>query len=97
MSSEFPKPGTQTQGHMVLAASCILTLVLGSVHAFSVFLEPMEQAFDATRAEVSFTYSLTLVCLTLAVLAGHWAYGALRPSLFALLSCIVFPLFILII
>ncbi len=65
----------------------VLTLILGSVHAFSVFLAPMEQAFSASRADVSLTYSLALVCLTLAVLAGHRVFGLLKPPVFALLAC----------
>ncbi len=65
----------------------VLTLTLGSVHAFSVFLAPMEEAFSASRAEVSLTYSLALVCLTLAVLGGHRVFGLLKPPLFALISC----------
>lgn len=65
----------------------VLTLTIGSVHAFSVFLAPMEEAFSASRAEVSLTYSLALVSLTLAVLAGHRVFGLLKPSLFALASC----------
>ncbi len=76
-----------SNGPLVLAAAMVLTVALGSVHAFSVFLQPMEQAFSASRAEVSLTYSLALVCLTLAVLAGHRVFGVLRPPLFALAAC----------
>lgn len=78
---------TAANGPLVLAAAMILTLALGSVHAFSVFLEPMEQAFAASRAEVSLTYSLALVCLTLAVLAGHRVFALVRPPLFSLAAC----------
>ncbi|NNF77756.1 MAG: hypothetical protein HKN05_06970 [Rhizobiales bacterium] len=78
---------TSVNGPLVLAAAMVLTLALGSVHAFSVFLQPMEQVFAASRAEVSFTYSAALVCLTLAVLTGHLVFGALRPALFALAAC----------
>ena len=87
MSDETPHAGVPVRGVFVLLASCTLTLVLGSVHAFSVFLQPMELAFGATRAAVSFTYSLALVCLTLAVLVGHLAYGLLRPTFFAVTAC----------
>ncbi len=81
-----PSPA-KASGPLVLAAAMVLTLVLGSVHAFSVFLQPMEEAFGASRAQVSFTYSLALVCLTLAVLTGHLVFGRLRPLLFALAAC----------
>ncbi len=59
------------RGIVVLASASSLSLVLGSVHAFSVFLEPLELRFGASRASVSLTYSLALVFLTLAVLTGH--------------------------
>ncbi|MEM1199074.1 MAG: MFS transporter [Pseudomonadota bacterium] len=82
-----PSHSTAANGPLVLAGAMVLTLILGSVHAFSVFLAPMEQAFSASRAQVSLTYSLALVCLTLAVLAGHRVFGLLKPPVFALLAC----------
>lgn len=86
MSAEHQSTSA-SHGKLVLAAAMVLTLALGSVHAFSVFLHPMEQAFSASRSEVNFTYSAALVCLTLAVLTGHLVFGALRPALFALAAC----------
>ncbi len=59
-----------TKARLVLFAASLLSTVLGSVHAFSVFLEPLELAFSASRSAVSFTYSLALVTLTCAVLLG---------------------------
>ena len=59
---------------MVFAAS-ILAIVLGSIHAFSVFLIPLEVRFDAPRGAVSATYSLALVALTTAVFFGHRLFG----------------------
>ncbi len=61
----------------------VLALVLGSVHAFSVFLEPMEQLYAASRAAVSATYSFALVALTIAVLFGHRVYTLVSAPLFA--------------
>lgn len=74
------KPGAQT-----LAAASILAAALGSVHAFSVFLSPLEASFNASRAAVSLTYSLALVSLTLAVLLGHRFYARWRASTFVVL------------
>ena len=42
----------------------------------------MEAAFGASRAAVSFTYSLALATLTLAVPFGHRFYAAWRPATF---------------
>ncbi len=59
-----------------LAVSLILT-ALGSIHAFSVFVVPLEEKFGVGRSDVSLTFSLSLVSLTLAVLIGHRIYGKL--------------------
>ncbi len=79
----------ERNGFLVLIACMVLMLVLGSVHAFSVFLEPLEARFDASRAEVSMTYSLALACLTVGVLFGHLIFGRLRPALLILLICLL--------
>ena len=71
---------------MALAAASVLSAGLGSVHAFSLFLEPLEAVFGATRASVSLTYSLALVSLTVLVLTGHKFYGWRRPPVLALLA-----------
>ncbi len=65
------------------------TLVLGTIHAFSVFLGPLEGQLHASRSEISLVYSLALVCLTVCVLFGHRFYGLLRPPLFIVLVCLI--------
>ncbi|HUS53454.1 MAG TPA: MFS transporter [Thermohalobaculum sp.] len=67
-------------GLLVLLAASLLSLILGSVHAFSVFLEPLEASFGASRSLVSLTYSLTLVSLTAAVLVGHRVFSRWPPA-----------------
>ena len=62
-------------------------MVFGSVHAFSVFLLPMETHYQASRSSVSLIYSLALVSLTLAVFLGHRLYGLVRPNIFVLVYC----------
>ena len=71
------RPGT-----LVLFATSLLAAVLGSVHAFSVFLLPLEQQFAASRTAVGFTYSLALMVLTLAVLTGPPLFSRWRPAMF---------------
>ncbi|MEM7376775.1 MAG: MFS transporter [Pseudomonadota bacterium] len=63
----------------VLFACCAVSAVLGSVHAFSVFVPEWEHRLAADRASVSLTYSLALVALTTAVLLGYRAYRVLSP------------------
>jgi OFA family oxalate/formate antiporter-like MFS transporter len=69
----------------VLCAACLLSAVLGSVHAFSVFVQPLEDTFNAKRSTVSLIYSLALVSLTVAVLFGHQVYGRWSPCRFVLI------------
>lgn len=66
------------EGLRVGAAAIALCLALGSIHAFSVFIAPLEAALGASRAAVSAAYSLALVTLTAMVLAGPWIYPRLR-------------------
>lgn len=67
--SETPRISANN-GRRVIAAAGLLCLVLGSVHAFSVFLVPLETAFSASRAKVSLIYSFALITLTISVLVG---------------------------
>ena len=75
------------QGTWVTLASMVLASVLGSVHAFSVFLEPMENYFQTSRSQVSLTYSFALLSLTVGVLLGHRFYSLLRPASFSIAVC----------
>jgi len=76
---------------LILLSACLLSMVLGSVHAFSVFLEPLEERFVASRSLVSLTYSLALVALTIAVLMGYrlfsrWSAGGFVSAICLLAS-----------
>jgi OFA family oxalate/formate antiporter-like MFS transporter len=73
---------------LTLAASMLVTFVLGSVHAFSVFIAPLERLLLLPRAEVSLIYSLALVALTLAVLLGYRVYPLLAPARLIILTCL---------
>ena len=64
----------------VLLATASVSAVLGSVHAFSVFLIPIEQAFGASRSAVSLTYSFALVALTVAVRRHEETFGVLETD-----------------
>jgi OFA family oxalate/formate antiporter-like MFS transporter len=67
------------RSHLVLPASALVTFVLGSVHAFSVFVAPLEAQLGLPRSQVSLIYSFALVFITLSVLFGHRIY-ALVPA-----------------
>lgn len=76
---------TNDQGRLVLVVASAVSMVLGSIHAFSVFLVPLETAFNTSRATASLVYSFSLLFLTLAVLFGPTVYSRLRPSTIYLL------------
>ncbi len=78
-----------TRPVLALAAGSVLTFVLGSIHAFSVFVEPWETLLGASRADVSLTYSFALAALTASVLLGHRIFTVLRPPLLALAICLI--------
>ena len=68
-----------------LAAAVLLSFMLGSIHAYSLFIAPLEAKLDAGRSEVSLVYSLALLCLTAAVLVGHRLFRRLSPGSLTLL------------
>ena len=73
------RPATRT-----LVACVVLSSVLGTIHAFSLFIGPFEDGLDAGRGAVSSVYSLALVALTLAVLTGHPLFRRVPAPLIAL-------------
>ena len=64
-----------------------MTLVLGTVHGFSVLLEPLESGFDLSRAQASGFYSLALICLTVAVLGSHYLFSRFSVVVNAAIAC----------
>ncbi|QGX97347.1 MFS transporter [Roseovarius faecimaris] len=74
-------------GLPVLVATALVAMVLGTVHAYSVFLVPLEVQFGTGRSALSLGYSLALVCLTLVVLAGPRLYARAAPATLMILAC----------
>ena len=68
-------------------AAGILTLVLGTVHGFSILLEPLESSFYLSRAQASGFYSLALICLTIAVLGSHYLLSRFSVVVNAAIAC----------
>ncbi len=66
----------------------LVTFVLGSVHAYSVFIVPLEVQLGLARSDVSLIYSLALVAITVAVLVGYRVYASLPSWLLVLLTCL---------
>ncbi len=70
---------SELRRNVTIAASAALSAVLGSIHAFSVFIPEWERLQGADRASVSLIYSAALLALTVAVLFGHRVYQRLPP------------------
>ncbi len=73
-------PVSNLKRNVTIAASCASSAVLGTIHAFSVFIPEWEGLEGADRAGVSLIYSTALVSLTIAVLFGYRVYERLAPS-----------------
>ena len=71
----------------ILSAAMLITFVLGSIHSFSVFLVPLEQLLQTTRANVSLLYSFALIALTISVLIGYRIYHIVSPSVMLIIAC----------
>jgi len=65
--------------NVTVGASAALSAVLGTIHAFSVFIPQWEELPGASRASVSLVYSIALVSLTIAVLLGYRLYQRIPP------------------
>jgi len=74
---------------LTLLASMLVTFVLGSVHAFSVFIVSFEALLGLPRSEISLIYSLALVAITLAVLLGYRFYSLLPPWWLVFITCLI--------
>ncbi len=70
---------------LALCATVMLSAVLGSIHAFSVFMPQWESIVGANRANVSLIYSIALVALTVSVLFGYRIYCVFSPVKLVLL------------
>jgi len=71
---------------LAVTACTALTFVLGTIHAFSVFLPEWENLPGADRASASLVYSLALVSLTVAVLFSYRLFAKLNPPAIFLLA-----------
>ena len=69
-----------------LIGASVLSFVLGSVHAFSVLILPVEAAIGSSRAAISLVYSLATASLIVGVLVTPWLLDRAHIARMALLS-----------
>lgn len=69
---------------LALATCCLMTLAMGTLHAWSVLSADLELTLGISRAQSSLVYSLTLVTLTATVLLAVPLFSRFKPwQLFA--------------
>ncbi len=68
-----------------LAGAVLIAFVLGSLHSFSVLVEPLELALGAQRSSVAFIYSLATLSLVAGVYVSSDLFGRVGASRAALL------------
>ncbi len=78
-----------TRPLLTLVAAALLTGGLGSLYAFSIFLEPLQQSLAASRAEVSAVFSTAAVAFTVAMLGAPYTYNLAKPGVLVAAACIL--------
>jgi OFA family oxalate/formate antiporter-like MFS transporter len=74
---------------VTLFASMLVTFTLGSVHAFSVFVVPLESTLGLARSDVSLIYSFALIFITVSVLFGYRVYSLITAWQLVGMACII--------
>ena len=82
------RPPTQRPWAAV-AAVTVLTLPLGSIYAFSVFLRPIEAALGLSRSSLSFVFGLATVGFTLGMNLAPPLYGLASPAVLTMAAAVV--------
>ncbi|HET6221239.1 MAG TPA: hypothetical protein VFE11_03700, partial [Dongiaceae bacterium] len=71
------------------AAAILLMAMLGTLYAWSVFVEPLESRFAQSRSLISAIFSAAIVAFTIGMLIGHRFYGALSAPAIVVLTGLV--------
>ena len=78
-----------TRGRILVAGFC-MQLALGAVYGWSVFLNPLQDAFSASRLEVSLVFTITLVMLGLTAGLGGYLQNRFGPRTIAMTAGILY-------
>lgn len=86
----MPDPqSARRDGRGAVAASFVLMFMLGSLYAWSVFLDPLERELGASRSAISTVYSLATACFTFAMFLGLAPFRRWPPRRTAVATCIL--------
>lgn len=69
-----------------LGAGMLLSLINGTLYAWSVFVLPLEELTGWTRAQTSFTFTLVILFFSIGMVSGGFLLARLGPRLTALLG-----------
>ena len=85
------QPGSLDLRHQVLAtaAATLVMASIGTLYTWSIFVAPIEAAFDQSRAAVSLVFSVATAAFTIGMFAGSWVLRRRTPQTIALLSCLL--------
>ena len=73
--------GPQASPWRVLAASTALNAPIGSLYAFSVFLQPLEALLGLTRADLAFVFALAAAAFGAGMMVAPSLYGVASTPL----------------
>lgn len=57
---------------VILTAGVVTLLLLGLLYVWSIFVVPLEYEFGWNRAQTSLTYTISMICFTLGMMAAGW-------------------------
>jgi hypothetical protein len=72
-----------------IAAATALSLPLGSIYAFSVFIVPLETLLSANRSELASVFGISVVSFTLGMIAVPKLFGRLAVPVIIALSAVL--------
>jgi OFA family oxalate/formate antiporter-like MFS transporter len=93
--SSFNTPSTSNRWVIVVAA-VIVQLALGSVYAWSVFLNPVIKAFSVAKPAANLTFSITLLALGITAGFGGYLQSRFGPRTIATAGGVLYGLGIII-
>ena len=85
-------PGTKVNRWLILFASLLCNLCIGSAYAWSIFRNPLMNAIGCTNAEISVAYSLNLGLVPLAMIVAGQLQDKQGPKKIIFFGGIVFAL-----
>lgn len=85
-------PGTKVNRWLILFASLICNVIIGSAYAWSIFRDPLMNAIHCTVSEISIAYSLNLGLVPLAMIVAGQLQDKQGPKKIIFFGGIVFAL-----